>query len=914
MSTRTVIAVVVSVLTVGMLVFGCSSRDEYVEARIAEAREFAARREYERAQDVLDRAIGRVPDEFDLLMEKADIYTRAHAYREAREWYGRASQVDPRSWKAVVGGWEAELEQWAGNEEAKERIRREADAVLAAGADTLCHLSAAVAAYQLTGADRPEEEDTELGAAFAVLRERLVDLYPMSELASDLIKEECDWVAVERDDEKRLEMADEFLATYPVTEWRTKVMGYKMVTLKRLERFDEVERLGREWVATRPNDPEMLDLVARSYVSCGLVPDESAELARRASALAEDDEDAAGYALTAARALILATDHTSARDAAERAIELLDLGANDEETGSAHHFVLGQALEGLGRHEAAFDAYLHAIVAGGRKNKWPARADTALTDLFEREFSEKAGRLPLAEYARKRLGYSGPIFTDVTVQAGLSDRRETRIAWGDYDGDGDDDLLFSGRVLMRNLGDGTFDDVTEAVGIGATGTNGGVWADIDNDGDLDFYATSGATEGERTDRLWMNLGNGTFEDRTEAAGGITDLYTTEGAGWGDVDGDGYVDLYLASYERPRHGDWSLLGKGFPDLLYRNLGDGSFEDVTARAGIVPPFGDHLSGRGVNWGDYDNDGDLDIFVSNYRLQEDFLWRNEGDGTFTNVAPALGISGTETDGWWGHTIGSEWGDFDNDGDLDLVCANLAHPRYIEVSDMTMLYENTWRRLRPAGQPQSQTGVPGRAGPFVERRARSGIKFAETHSDPAWGDVDADGDLDLFITSIYPDCGSFLYRNDGRGKFEDITYLAGVRSFNGWGCAFADYDLDGDLDIAVGSGDGFRLFRNDGLAGGGRRRHGDGNPNHWIAVKAVGTGTNASGIGARIAVKRGERIQIREVEGGKGTTSQHSLTAFFGLGDWGRPVDVEVRFLGGETVVLEGIEPDRVIAVIEP
>ena len=238
MSTRTVIAVVVSVLTVGMLVFGCSSRDEYVEARIAEARELAARREYERAQDVLDRATARMPDEFDLLMERADIYTRAHAYQDAREWFGRASQVDPRSWKAVVGGWEAELEQWTGNEETKERIRGEADAILAAGPETLWRLSAAVAAYQLTGADRPEEEETELGAAFAELRDRLVDLYPMSELASDLIKEECDWVAVERDDETRLEMADEFLATYPVTEWRTKVMGYKMGTLNRLGQFD----------------------------------------------------------------------------------------------------------------------------------------------------------------------------------------------------------------------------------------------------------------------------------------------------------------------------------------------------------------------------------------------------------------------------------------------------------------------------------------------------------------------------------------------------------------------------------------------------------------------------------------------------------------------------------------------------
>jgi hypothetical protein len=170
-----------------------------------------------------------------------------------------------------------------------------------------------------------------------------------------------------------------------------------------------------------------------------------------------------------------------------------------------------------------------------------------------------------------------------------------------------------------------------------------------------------------------------------------------------------------------------------------------------------------------------------------------------------------------------------------------------------------------------------------FTDARAAAGIKYAETHSDPAWCDVDADGDLDLFITSIYKNCGTFLYRNAGRGHFEDITWLAGVRSFNGWGCAVSDYDLDGDLDIAVASGSGFRLFRNDGPARGGRRNHG-----------AKGS-------------------QIREVQGGKGTTSQHSMSAFFGLGSDEGPVDVEVRFLGGATVVLEDVDVDRRIVVRE-
>ncbi len=674
-----------------------------------------------------------------------------------------------------------------------------------------------------------------------------------------------------------------------------------MVTLKRLERFDDVEAVGREWVALYPHDPETLNLVASSYVSCTLSPDEASAHARRAIELNADGEKLAEYGLTLARSLIAAGDHVTAEQIALQTIRDLDIDADDEETGAAHYFVLGEAREGVGEHEDAFDAYLHAAVVGGRKNTWSALADTALAELYERKLRRHTRRRGLLDVSRERLHYDGPVFADVTAQAGLADRRESRIAWGDYDGDGFDDLLLSGRVLMRNAGDGSFQDVTDEAGIGGTGTNGAVWADVDNDGDLDFYATSGATEGEKTDRLWINRGDGSFEDRTEAAGGMTDLHTTEGAAWGDIDGDGFVDLYLASYERPTGGDRSLLGRGFPDILYKNMGDGTFDDVTAAAGIVPPFSRDLAGRGVNWADYDNDGDLDIFVSNYRLQENFLWRNEGDGTFANVAPALGIAGTETDGWWGHTIGSEWGDYDNDGDLDLFTANLAHPRYIDVSDMSMLYENPWR----TDGPTAEAGV---ARPFRQRRNAAGVKFAETHSDPSWGDVDLDGDLDLFITSIYPKCGTFLYRNDGSGSFEDITWLAGVRTFNGWGSAMSDFDLDGDLDIAVASSDGFRLFRNDGLAGSAGER-----PRRWLGVRAVGRRSNAAGIGARVTVDRGGRSQIREIQGGKGTTSQHSLTAFFGLENWDLPVDVTVDFLGGGTVRLVDVTTDQVITVVE-
>lgn len=873
---------VMAVLVTAASLFGCATRDEYVERRIEDARLQASRRQYDDAQATLQEVIDQEGTVYAVVLERARIMMRAHDYEGAASWFAAAADVRPTEAEPVVGRFEARLNAAAGDSAAVETVLADASAFLDSAPDSLLNMTVFVRTCSEAGRDDDASD----------VRERLVRMYPDSEEGSDLIKEECDEIAVERDDETRLTMARSFLDRHPVTRWRNKVIVYELVSLRRLGRHDDVAETARARADEGPDDPELLDSIAAAMAASKVALDEAASYARRAVELNDDPSKSAPRRLTLARALLEAGNFEEALSSVTEALSSLDVGPDDEETGAAYRYVEGRALEGLGRHEEALDAYISALVAGGRQNRWAARADTAAAALYVEEFPAKAAARPLIDHARERRGYSGPVFTDVTEASGLGGRRESRVAWGDFDGDGRDDLLLSGRVLFRNAGDGTFEDVTDTAGIGGTGANGGVWADFDNDGALDFYATCGATEGEATDRLWHNEGDGTFSDWTERAGGVSDLYTTEGAAWGDADEDGLVDLYLASYERPSGGDWSLLGRGFPDILYINRGDGTFADESAARGIVPPFGKDLSGRGVNWGDYDNDGDLDIYVSNYRLQENFLWRNDG-GRFTNVAPELDVSGTETEGWWGHTIGSEWGDFDNDGDLDLVCANLAHPRYIEVSDMTMLYEN----------------VGAAREPFRETRSLAGIKYAETHSDPSWGDVDADGDLDLFITSIYPNCGTFLYLNDGRGAFEDVTWLAGARSYNGWGSAMSDYDGDGDLDMAVGSGSGFRLLRNDGPCGDRAERK-----NHWLSVRPVGTRSNAAAIGARVTVTRGRTRQIREIEGGKGTTSQHSLCAFFGLGPRAGAVDVEVAFLGGAKVVLEDVTTDRVISVVEP
>jgi hypothetical protein len=264
-------------------------------------------------------------------------------------------------------------------------------------------------------------------------------------------------------------------------------------------------------------------------------------------------------------------------------------------------------------------------------------------------------------------------FTNVSEQAGFAGVRGSRFAWADFDNDGDQDLLMNGRKLYRNNGlpNWNFTEVTSDAGLYGS-VNSGAWADYDNDGWLDFYATAGVGN---WDILWHNNGDGTFENVTVEAGNLYDDYNSQASGWGDYDNDGFVDLYVANYE-------VALSEGMPDVLYHSNGDGTFTDVTVGAGIDDyaklPF--PYPGRGVAWGDYDNDGDLDIYISNYRLLPNYLWENNGDGTFTDRAFDRGVAGMERwysgqGPYYGHTIGSAWGDIDNDGDFDLFVANLVH-----------------------------------------------------------------------------------------------------------------------------------------------------------------------------------------------------------------------------------------------
>ncbi|MBN1327221.1 MAG: CRTAC1 family protein, partial [Candidatus Cloacimonetes bacterium] len=348
--------------------------------------------------------------------------------------------------------------------------------------------------------------------------------------------------------------------------------------------------------------------------------------------------------------------------------------------------------------------------------------------------------------------------------------------------------------------------------------------------------------------------------------GISDNdWPTEGAGVGDFDSNGFVDVYLANYESE--------GQYKKDQLFLNMGSGNFLDLSDSLDAVLQGEAALAGRGVNPGDFDNDGDLDIYVSNYRLNRNYLWVNDGEGNFTEEALVRGVSGEEKEGWWGHTIGSEWADYNNDGNLDLITANLAHPRYIDISDKTLLYRNS-------GAPEFI---------FTDQRATVGIRFEETHSEPAWGDLNNDGYLDLYLNDVYENRRSFLYVNDQGKSFKDVTYLAGLRYFNGWGVAFADIDNDGDLDI-LSAGEDIKLFRNDTPVTG-----------NWVEFK-VTTKNHSDGIGTRLTLYNEDFLQIREVQGGKGTTNQHALVQHFGIGSSDPPFTLKIRFPSGreETAVI--------------
>jgi hypothetical protein len=516
-----------------------------------------------------------------------------------------------------------------------------------------------------------------------------------------------------------------------------------------------------------------------------------------------------------------------------------------------------------------------------------------------------------------------PHFTEVTRQAGITFRNtsgsaekhyviETQsagVGWWDYDGDGELDLYFTngptdveapdsgtGNALYRGRPGGTFVETTARTGLGLKGWNMGCsMADYDNDGDSDLYVTRWGPNA-----LFRNEGKSRFAE-VAAQAGVADPGWGIGCGFGDYDNDGDLDLYVANYvEFALHGPpffdkWcthtgipAACGpKGFPaqrDALFRNEGKGHFTDVTREAGIAEPA---YYGMGVVWGDLDLDGDLDLYVANDG-QPNNLFRNEGGGRFTDVAPLNGTA-FSGDGRAQAGMGVALGDYDNDGDYDLVVTNFAQ-------DYTTLYRN-----EGSGFFADVSGVAGIAGP-----SRPFLKWGTFFFD--W---DQDGWQDIFTA-----CGHLmpaidragigisyrqrnqLFRNTGQGRFEEVGVQAGLTLEKvARAAAYADYDGDGDLDLAVANlDDAPALLRNDGGAKG-----------HWLLLRLRGTLSNRDGIGARVALSSASGTQHRQVCGGSSFQAQNDLRVHFGLGGDAVIDKLEVRWPSGVVQIIEQVPADR-------
>jgi hypothetical protein len=371
-------------------------------------------------------------------------------------------------------------------------------------------------------------------------------------------------------------------------------------------------------------------------------------------------------------------------------------------------------------------------------------------------------------------------------------------------------------------------------------------------------------------KLLVNDGKGHF---TPKKSGLEVISNATSGAFGDADGDGKLDLYWGNWLKVYPADLAV-----QDNFFRGAGDGTFTNAFDAAGLKLPTA--WAAFGVVWNDYDDDGDQDILVTNYHLSPNQLWQNQGNGTFLDVAPKLGVAIDDVPPpanvpyKGGHTFGADFGDLDGDGDVDFYLCNLAHPRFAPWSDPSQLLFNQ--------------GAPGFGFGKSELEPR-GMIYDEGDANVQLADYDNDGDLDVAIASLYESHFSRLYRNDA-GKFVDITYEAGISARDVVSLTFSDVDEDGGLDLILADRGGapwVHLFKNQLAAKRG-----------WVELELVGTKANRDAAGARVLLTAGGKKQRRDVrDGGGHGNAQQTHWLHFGLGD--AAVDsVEVRWppLGGK------------------
>ena len=521
-------------------------------------------------------------------------------------------------------------------------------------------------------------------------------------------------------------------------------------------------------------------------------------------------------------------------------------------------------------------------------------------------------------------GYSAaqtlPVFTDVTREAGINIKHSygdfdlTNIVEGtgagamffDYDGDGWLDIYFvngcwlrnvndnrgrrlRGKLtdsLYRNNGDGTFKDVTKEAGVGSKGYGVGCSAaDFDNDGDLDLYVLNYGPN-----VLYRNNGDGTFTDVSQASGLANPKWSLS-APWFDYDGDRDLDVYVANYLEYDSGKFRsyyaaagypgpLSYRGQPDALYRNNGDGTFTDVTKEAGIFQPNGRAMS---ATVADLNNDGFLDLYIPNDAM-ENYYFKNTGRGTFESEGLTMGLAFGEG-GQGVSSMGPAIGDVDNDGWLDIYIPDMGY-------GCLLMNRKDYFEDRTA-----QTNLAVVCGQYT---GWGGVLF----------DYDCDGYLDVFVANgnahhEYTE-EDVLMRNDGTGNFVDVADKSGAyfrEKYVGRGATYGDYDNDGDLDLLViNLNDTPRLLRND-----------DGNKNNWLIIEARLPGGKSDAIGARVTITVGSLIQLQDLIPVRGYLSQADPRCHFGLGNATKADTVEIRWPDKQTTKLTNVKANQILTVIQ-
>jgi len=553
--------------------------------------------------------------------------------------------------------------------------------------------------------------------------------------------------------------------------------------------------------------------------------------------------------------------------------------------GGVHH-----AQEGVDTARTAFEEYL-TFQPNDLEVKWLLNVSYMLLGRYPKD-------VPTAHLLAPSLFKSEapmPRFYDVAMptRLGLAEDIAGGTITDDFDGDGLLDAVLtsvdycSPIRYFRNTGDGTFEDRTKAAGIiGQTGGLNDVQTDYNNDGRPDIFVMRGGWEVAMRNSLLRNNGDGTFTDVTKDAGLLDGTKSTHSVAWGDFDNDGWVDVFVGH-------------ELSASQLFRNKGDGTFEDVTERAGVG-----HVSfTKGVVFGDYDNDGWPDLYVSNM-FADNILYHNNGDGTFSDVAAKLGVQKPLV------SFPTWFFDYDNDGFLDILV--VSYPASVEE------FVKYYLKIPPKAETLTLYHNNGN-GTFTDVTAATGLARVVPAMGANFGDLDNDGFLDMYLGTGTPSFGALMpnimLKNDRGRRFLDVTEATGTGQLQkGHGIAFADLDNDGDEDVVLNNGGavpgdryGESLYENPGTPG-----------THWISVRLWGVKTNRSAIGAKIHVRladasSGSAQRYREVTSG-GSFGANSLIQHIGIGQATRIEALEIEWPTSKTrQVFKDVPIDSVLEIRE-